>query len=289
MTLRREKSMQLSVLVDNNTIIDQYYIGEPALSFWIEEDNKKILFDTGYSDVFIKNAKILNIDLKKADYLVLSHGHFDHTGGIEPYIDLFKNKGKKYDSEQSRTIKLVAHPLIFNRKIYEGFGNIGISKRKEEIADYFDLNLSRKPLWLTKNLCFLGQIPRTNNFEAKMPLGIVIKNGKKFADYLIDDTALVYKSKKGIVVITGCSHSGICNIVEYAKKVCGKQKILDIVGGFHLLNTKRKILDKTIEYFKSCKIMDFHPCHCTDLQAKIELGRHFPIRKVGSGLVLKYK
>ena len=274
--------MELTVLVDNNTIIDQYYIGEPALSFWIEVNNKKILFDTGFSDAFIKNARILNIDLKKADYLILSHGHFDHTGGIEPYIDLV--------GERAKNIKLVAHPFIFNRKIYEGFGNIGARKRKEEIADYFDLSLSKKPLWLTKDLCFLGQIPRRDNFEAKTPLGIVIKNGKKFPDYLMDDSALVYKSMKGIVVITGCSHSGICNIIEYAKKVCGgRQKILDVVGGFHLLNTKKGILDKTIEYLKRCEIMDFHPCHCTDLQAKIELGKHFAIQEVGSGLVLKYK
>jgi 7,8-dihydropterin-6-yl-methyl-4-(beta-D-ribofuranosyl)aminobenzene 5'-phosphate synthase len=273
--------MKLLVLVDNNTIIDQYYVGEPALSFWIEADNKRILFDTGYSDLFMKNAEKLNIDLRRADYLVLSHGHFDHTGGIEPYIDLV--------GERAKNINLVAHPLIFNRKIYEGFDDIGTRKRKEEIAGYFDLNLSRKPLWLTKDLCFLGQIPRRNNFEAKTPLGIVIENGRKFPDYLMDDSALVYKSRNGLVIITGCSHSGICNIVEYAKRVCGRQKILDIVGGFHLLNSKRKILDKTIEYFKSCKIVDFHPCHCTDLRAKIELGKHFPIREVGTGLVLKYK
>jgi len=68
-------------LVDNNTIIDQYYLGEPAVSVWIETDNKKILFDVGYSDVFIRNAKALGIDLTKADYLVLTHGHLDHTWG----------------------------------------------------------------------------------------------------------------------------------------------------------------------------------------------------------------
>jgi len=288
--------MELTVLVDNNTIIDQYFIGEPALSFWIEADNKKVLFDTGFSDAFIKNARILNIDLKKADYIILSHGHLDHTGGLESYIDLFKNKRKninsstplRINSKRSRTIKLVAHPLIFNRKFYEGFGDIGMKVKKEEIVGYFDLKLSRKPLWLTKNLCFLGQIPMTNNFEVKTPLGTVMKNGKEFADYLMDDSALVYKSTKGMVVIPGCSHSGICNIIEYAKKVCGRQKILDIVGGFHLLSAERKILDRTIEYLKSCKIVSFHPCHCTDLQAKIELGKHFSIREVGSGLVLKY-
>jgi len=272
--------MELTVLVDNNTIIDQCYFAEPAVSYWIEDNNKRILFDVGYSDIFIKNAEKLNIDLRKADYLVLSHGHNDHTWGLEPYIDLVGNKTKN--------IKLVAHPLVFSKKFYKG-DEIGTRKQKDKIAEYFNLNLSKEPLCLTKKLCFLGEIPRKNNFEAKEPLGIVTKNGKKIPDYLIDDSALVYKSKKGIVVITGCSHSGICNIIEYAKKVCGMEKILDVIGGFHLLNTKRKILEKTIKYLKSCKITNFHPCHCTDLKAKIELGKHFPLQEVGSGLILKYE
>ncbi len=273
--------MKLTVLVDNNTLIDQYYFGEPAVSYWIEADDKRILFDTGFSDVFIKNAEKLNIDLRKTDYLVFSHGHLDHTWGLEPYIDLVGDK--------SKNIKLIAHPDIFERKFLEGLGEIGTRKTKSEVARYFNLNLSRKPVWLTQNLCFLGEIPRENNFEAKNPLGIILKNKDKSPDYLVDDSALVYKSKRGIVIITGCSHSGICNITEYAKKIFRQSNILDIVGGFHLLNAPKEVLDETMEYFKSCKIMSFHPCHCTDLKAKIELGKHFLIQEVGSGLVLEYK
>jgi 7,8-dihydropterin-6-yl-methyl-4-(beta-D-ribofuranosyl)aminobenzene 5'-phosphate synthase len=272
--------MKLTVLVDNNTIIDQYYFAEPAVSYWMEVDNKKILFDVGYSDIFIKNAEMLGVDFKKTDYLVLSHGHCDHTGGIEPFID--------YIGEKTKDIRLVAHPLVFNRKTYEGFGNIGTRKRHKEIKTHFDLTLSKKPLWLTENLCFLGEIPRKNDFEAKEPVGMVFENGKKKPDVVVDDSALVYTAKKGIVVITGCSHAGIVNIIDYAKEVCGSEKIADIIGGFHLLNAEKVVLEKTIDYFKSCERMDLHPCHCTDLQAKIELGKHFPLQEVGSGLILNY-
>ncbi|MDP8218292.1 MAG: MBL fold metallo-hydrolase [Candidatus Theseobacter exili] len=272
--------MKLTVLVDNNTIIDQYYYAEPAVSYWIEIDNKKILFDVGYSDIFIKNAQLLGIDVKEADYLVLSHGHIDHTGGIEPYID--------YAGKKTKDISLVAHPLAFSRKTYEGFGDIGTRKRQKEIETYFNAHLSKKPVWLTENLCFLGEIPRKNDFEAKEPVGMVFENGKKKPDVVVDDSALVYRSGKGIVVIAGCSHSGIANIIEYAKNVCGSEKISDIIGGFHLLNAQKVVLEKTIDYFKSCEIMDFHPCHCTDLNAKIELGKHFPLQEVGSGLILNY-
>jgi len=272
--------MKIAILVDNNTIIDQYYLGEPAVSYWIEVDNKKILFDTGFSDIFIKNAKVLGIDLKEADYFVLSHGHLDHTWGIEPYIDLV--------GDRSKNIKLIAHPDAFERKFYEGFGEIGTRKRKNEIAKYFDLNLLKTPSWLTENLCFLGEIPRKNNFEGKTPIGKIIKDGKELPDYVIDDSALVYKSKKGLIIITGCSHSGICNIIEYAMEICKERRIIDVIGGFHLLRTGKDIMNKTIEYFKSNNIQNFHPCHCTDLQAKIELGKQFFIREVGSGLILEY-
>jgi len=273
--------MKLTVLVDNNTIIDQYYLAEPAVSYWIESEGKKILFDVGYSDVFIRNAKALNIDLKETDYLVLSHGHLDHTWGIEPFIDLVGDKTKN--------MKLIAHPDVFDRKFHPEFGDIGTRKRKGEMEKYFDLDLSKTPRWLTKNLCFLGEIPRKNDFEARIPIGKIIKNGREFPDYLMDDSALTYKSKRGIVVITGCSHSGICNILDYGKKICRERKILDVIGGFHLLNVKKEILDKTIEYLNSCEIQNLHPCHCTDLKAKIELGKSFPIREVGSGLVLEYE
>ena len=272
--------MKLTVLVDNNTLIDQYYLGEPALSFWIEADGKNVLFDVGYSDVFIKNAQRLNVNLRKTDYLVLSHGHLDHTWGLESFISLVE--------EKSKSIKLIAHPDVFEQKFLERFGDIGTRKRKNEVEKYFDLNLSGSPFWLTDNLCFLGEIPRRNDFEAKNPLGKIIKNGKEYPDYLFDDSALVYKSRKRIIIITGCSHSGICNIVEYAKKVTQSTRILDIIGGFHLLNTKKEVLTKVIRYFQSQQIKDLHPCHCTDLKAKIELGKYFPVEEVGSGLVLKY-
>ncbi len=272
--------MRLTVLVDNNTLIDQYYLAEPAVSYWVEADGRNILFDVGYSDIFITNAERLNIDVKSAHYLVLSHGHLDHTWGLEPYIALV--------GDMSRHINLVAHPNVFERKTFEEYGDIGTRKRKNEIARYFNLNLSTEPVWLTPNLCFLGQIPRNNDFEAQAPLGAIIEDDKKSPDFLIDDTALAYRSEAGLVIITGCSHSGICNIIEHAKTVTGQSTILDIVGGFHLLNAPKEVLADTIEYLKSCTMIDCHPCHCTDLKARIELGRHIPIQEVGSGLVLKY-
>lgn len=81
--------MKLTVLVDNNTLIDKYFYGEPALSFFIELDDKNILFDAGYSNIFIKNADKAKINLLNLDYVVISHGHNDHTTGLKPILSLY--------------------------------------------------------------------------------------------------------------------------------------------------------------------------------------------------------
>lgn len=104
----------------------------------------------------------------------------------------------------------------------------------------------------------------------------------------IDDSALVYKASEGLVIVTGCSHSGICNIIEYAKKVCGDNRILDIIGGFHLLKPTLNQLAFTADYLKKAGLRHVHACHCTDMESKISLSQAVGMREVGVGLVLNY-
>ena len=101
--------MKLRVLVDNNTFIDQYYIGEPAVSFYIEDENKNLLFDTGYSDAFIKNSHTMNIDLESLDKIIISHGHDDHTRGLKYYFDMYPHN----------KINLLSHQLAYKEKKFE--------------------------------------------------------------------------------------------------------------------------------------------------------------------------
>ncbi len=102
-------------------------------------------------------------------------------------------------------------------------------------------------------------------------------------DFVNDDTAIVYKSEKGLFIITGCSHSGICNIIEYAKKICEDNRIYGIIGGFHLFDASKR-LDRTIEYLKENSIKWLYPCHCVSLKAKIEMAKQMQINEVGVGL-----
>ncbi len=266
--------MKLTVLVDNNTFIDMYYLGEPGVSYYIEDEGTKILFDTGYSDIYLSNAKKLNINLGKIDKLVISHGHDDHTKGLKYY---FKDK---------KNIELIAHPDCFNYKEDSTGLYIGSPYKREELSKLCQLNLSKKPIEVSKNITYLGEIPTLNDFEPRYSIGKSIIENEKIGDTLLDDSAIVYKSKEGLFVITGCSHSGICNIIEYAKRVCNDNRIYGVIGGFHLFD-KNERLYKTIEYLKLNNIKYLYPCHCVSLKAKVEMAKQLEIKEVGVGLEIE--
>ena len=277
--------MEIKVLVDNNTIIDRYFVGEPGVCYLISENDKKIVFDVGYSDIFIKNALQMNETLVDIDYVVISHGHNDHTGGLI-YLDTLLRQAKK-DSRLSKKVSIVSHPNTFSLKKFEN-ETIGSPLDTEALEKSFSLQLTSKPFWFTEKLVFLGEIERSNDFENKEPIGSCECHGCMVEDYVLDDSAIVYKSMDGLVIITGCSHSGICNIIEYAKKVCQETKIADIIGGFHLLEPNTKQEQQTLKYFEMAKIASIHPCHCTSLHAKIALSKSTHVNEVGVGLNLLY-
>jgi len=229
----------------------------------------------------------MNIHFWDLDYLVLSHGHLDHTWGLTSLIKYYTEASiEKIDYNK---LTVVTHPSSFLTKKLKNLKQIGSMISQEELSKHFKMKLSKEPLWLTDRLVFLGEIERKNYFEAKNPIGKVIKDDFEEDDYSIDDSSLAYQSLKGLVIITGCSHSGICNIVEYAKKICKDDRIIDIVGGFHLLNPKKEQLQGTLEFMKKLKPKEVHACHCTDLKSKIALSKVVNLKEVGVGQTLEYK
>lgn len=281
-----EIKLKLTVLVDNNTIIDRYFLGEPGVSYFIQDDDYNILFDTGYSDIFIKNAIKMNIDINNINSVVISHGHNDHTWGL-PYLITHYNENVMEEMKCSKP-RIIAHPRAFLNKWVSEAGDIGTMVSEEKLSRHFNMILSKDPIQLTDKIVFLGEIERKNDFEGKLPIGKTVHNTSEIDDYVLDDTALAYKSENGLVIITGCSHSGICNIIEYAKQVCKDDRILDVVGGFHLLNPTKEVITKTCKYIKENNIVKVHAGHCTDLKSKIELSRVTSVEEVGVGLVLEY-
>ena len=270
--------MKLTVLTDNHTLIDQYYVGEPALSFYLEDGRQRILFDTGYSDTVLRNAQAMGIDLSKLNAIVLSHGHNDHTRGLT-YL---------WDSVDLSGVRLIAHPLVFARRRHQNL-EVGAPFTKEECeAHGLIVEDGSKPVALTKHLTFLGSIPRTVSFEAKEPIGKT-KSGRQWEpDYVQDDSALVYEDDDGLFVVTGCSHSGICNILTYAETLKPGKKISGVIGGFHLLKDNEQ-LAKTITFLKRHTEGTLYPCHCVSLAAKHRMMQKLPVEEVGVGMRIQVR
>lgn len=165
---------------------------------------------------------------------------------------------------------------------------IGINIDPVRLGRYFDVQLSAGPVWLTERLVFLGEIPRRTSFESRTPIGQVLTQQGPVEDFILDDSALCYKAPAGLVIITGCSHAGIVNIIEHAKSVCKETRVLDVIGGFHLQQPSSEQLEGTVDYFDHLGAARIHACHCTDLPSKIALSKVVEIGEVGVGLTLEY-
>ena len=229
----------------------------------------------------------MRISLRDLDYVVLSHGHIDHTGGLPTLARHLT--GAPSAGTPSRVPELIAHPRCFWQKEKEGRKN-GSAVSEAEIRRHFPVNLSDVPVWITDDLVFLGEIPRRFAFEQDDAAKRLIHTpeGKRETDYLPDDTALAFRSGKGLVIITGCSHAGICNITEYAREVCGEPHVADIIGGLHLLSPTPRRLQKTGKYLNRLHLSALHACHCTSLPARLALADYCPLQDVGVGMKLEW-
>jgi 7,8-dihydropterin-6-yl-methyl-4-(beta-D-ribofuranosyl)aminobenzene 5'-phosphate synthase len=280
--------LTLRVLVDNTTLVDQYFTGEPGLSLYLESGGKHILFDTGYSSAFLANAAKMGINLFDLDYIVLSHGHIDHTGGIPYLLRAFLEAA--IEEQPHRIPVVVAHPHCFYPRPMPRVADVGSPVDEVRLSRHCPVTTSTLPVWLTDDLVFLGEIERTMDDvipDRRKKRTIITPDGVQ-PDRLLDDTAIVYRSRSGLVIITGCSHAGIANIIGYAQKVCGDQRIRDVIGGLHLKESDRETLDATLAHLKRLKPVALHPCHCTSLAAKVALAGIAPVGEVGVGSVFEY-
>ena len=278
--------LRISILLDNNTLIDKYFQGEPGFSAYLEADGRKILFDTGYSDAYLQNAHKLDINPLEADSVILSHGHLDHTWGLLPLMREMTERdfGIAEGETPPDKPKLIAHPACFEEKSSKVLRQFGNMIAMDSLKAMFAVHAVKTPLQLSENILYLGEIPRVLDFEPAYAIG----NTAGGPDYMKDDTALAITSEEGLIILTGCSHAGICNIVKYAMELTGETRIRDIIGGFHLLNPSAERLDGTVAFMKKIAPAALHACHCTDLRSKVALASAAPLHEVGSGTVLEY-
>ena len=224
--------------------------GESGLSIYVKYNDNCFLFDTGYSSLFKSNAQKLNIDISNVSTVVLSHGHSDHTNGI-PYL------------EHGKTI--IIHPEGFKerysirKKEYAGFP-MSINEVKEK----HNLILSKEPIEFIPNIFFLGEIQMNLDFEASGNFSTTLDKELTKTDYTEDDSGIVIKTNKGLIIFTGCGHRGICNTIEKAISITNEHRIHSVLGGFHLrnLDEKKETIDLTIEYLKKVGVKNLYLGHC---------------------------
>ncbi|HUX55381.1 MAG TPA: MBL fold metallo-hydrolase [Bacteroidales bacterium] len=259
--------MTISVLTDNHP--GSHTPAEHGLSYLIEYDGKRLLFDTGQGDMFLRNAEAMKISMTNIDMVILSHGHFDHGNGLG-YLS---------------GSRMICHPGCFVKRYRKSDHTyIGLKNSKEELSLLFSLITSAEPYKISEKIFFLGEIPRLTGFESRTT-SFIFEDG--MPDYVMDDSAITLILPEGLFVVTGCGHSGIVNTLEYAKKVTGINRLYGIMGGFHLKEINHQTKE-TIRYIKENKLKHVLPSHCTDLPALSAFYESFGMALVKTGNIYNF-
>ncbi|MCX6674529.1 MAG: MBL fold metallo-hydrolase [Methanothrix sp.] len=260
---------RLTIIVENSASLDNSSVwAQHGLSIFLElgygPERIRLLWDTGASsEVMLHNADALDLDLNVIDLICLSHGHYDHTGGLMGVLQ--RRNGR---------ICILAHPDIFSPKLKDRpalqFIGAPFTRTQAKAAGAIMLDC-RGPAAVAPGVMTTGEVPRIETIE-KVEGFWTVREGQYCQDTIPDDQALaVNMPGKGLVVITGCAHSGIINTIRHAQKITGVEKLYALIGGFHLMEADDKRIEATAEALRKLDPAIVRPGHCTGQKAVYRL------------------
>lgn len=255
--------------LSENTVGPGGLLGEWGLSVLVETEDTCVLLDTGQSISAVHNAGLLGVDLKKIDYIVLSHGHYDHSGGL---FHVLRNMRKE--------VEVIAHPDIWAEKYSRAYGEqcryIGMMHSPRLLENLgAEFRLSKIPTRISEKIATTGEIPMLTGFESIDPF-LVVKDGEGYQpDQLYDDQSLIINTEAGLVVILGCAHRGIINTLYHAQKLTKVRKIHTVIGGCHLIGASDERIRLTVSALKELDVQKLGVSHCTGLKASCIMAREF--------------
>jgi len=291
---KKVDELKVYTLAEDYAGYNSPFWAQHGISFLVEvkinDIKRRILFDTGsYAEPILFNMKLLNINPKTIDMIILSHSHFDHTGGL---LGIMKRINKE--------IPIFAHPNIFKVSfaIEPEFMYAGIPPlrggSKEEIERLGGVwILSKDPIHLMPGVFTLGEITKEEKaeFEKRVTIGLYrLEKGRVVPDDVEDEIGLAVNTKKGLVIIVGCSHPGIVSMIQKAIKISGINQVYAVIGGFHLIDAEDKRIQHTVSALKEIGIKKVYTGHCTGLRAEKvfadEFGKDF--EKLHSGKIMLF-
>jgi 7,8-dihydropterin-6-yl-methyl-4-(beta-D-ribofuranosyl)aminobenzene 5'-phosphate synthase len=263
-----KRTVRITVLVEN-TVCEGGLLGEHGLGFWVEVGSKRVLFDTGQGISLEHNAQVLGMPLCSADAIVVSHGHYDHAGGLgkaiaaAPHAGIFVHPAafnEKYARSSDGSPRYLGTPALDEDVIRKQTGLVVQTGRTTEICD---------------GMFVTGEIPRITDFEdTGGPFFLDEKLTEP--DPLVDDQAAFVETSVGTVVILGCAHSGVINTLRYVQALTNYRPIHTVIGGMHLLNASPERLDKMVSELRCFDVQRLMPGHCTGARATERLRNEFP-------------
>jgi 7,8-dihydropterin-6-yl-methyl-4-(beta-D-ribofuranosyl)aminobenzene 5'-phosphate synthase len=254
--------VEILILVENTTPVPDFQ-GEYGFAALVTVNGKSFLFDTGSKDALLKNALLAGVDLAQINDLVISHGHFDHTGAVMQFLQTGRNK------------RIYAHSNIFVPRyvlLGELQREIGVEfKEQEIISNGAEFIVTNEFTEIHPAVFVTGEIPRNTDYEDVGGNFRVSANDNLVADHIADDMSMVINHPEGLIIISGCAHAGIINTIKYARMKTNQTKVLAFIGGTHLIRASEERLAKTVLALRHYNVQKIIVCHCTGFNATVRL------------------